>query len=27
MILEYAANGELYKFLKKQPNGYFSEPL
>ncbi len=26
LILEYAANGEMYKCLKRQPNGRFSEP-
>ena len=27
LILEFAANGEMYKFLKKQPNGRFAEPM
>ncbi|XP_032785376.2 aurora kinase isoform X1 [Daphnia magna] len=26
LILEFAANGEMYKFLKRQPHGRFSEP-
>ncbi|XP_046639231.1 aurora kinase-like isoform X1 [Daphnia pulicaria] len=26
LILEFAANGEMYKYLKRQPNGRFSEP-
>ena len=26
LILEFAANGEMYKSLKCQPNGRFSEP-
>ena len=26
LILEFAGNGEMYKFLKRQPNGRFSEP-
>ena len=26
LILEFAANGEMYKSLKRQPNGRFSEP-
>ena len=26
LILEYAANGEMYNFLQSQPNGRFSEP-
>ena len=25
LILEFAANGEVYKYLKRQPNGRFSE--
>ena len=24
--MEYAANGEMYNFLQRQPNGRFSEP-
>ncbi len=27
LILEYAANGEMYKFLKRQPKGRFPEPM
>ncbi|EFX72472.1 hypothetical protein DAPPUDRAFT_308251 [Daphnia pulex] len=26
LILEFAGNGEMYKYLKRQPNGRFSEP-
>jgi serine/threonine protein kinase len=26
LILEYAGKGEMYKYLKRQPNGRFSEP-
>jgi hypothetical protein len=26
LILEFAANGEMYKYLKRQPTGRFSEP-
>lgn len=27
LILEYAPGGELYKDLKKQPNGRYAEPI
>ena len=27
LILEYAAGGELYKDLKKQPNGRYTEEV
>ena len=27
LILEFAANGEMYKFLKRQPLSRFTEPM
>ena len=27
LILEFAANGEMYKYLKRQPHGRFTEAM